>query len=63
MMESAFGPVPDDFEWSVALVKPEAEITDRYWDMLDATLPDQETFDDLPGGAGGRATARTDAPR
>ena len=33
--------------------KYSAEITDRYWDMLDGTLPDPSTFDDLPGGACG----------
>jgi hypothetical protein len=27
------------------------EITDRYWDQLDGTLPDVSEFDDLPGGA------------
>lgn len=29
------------------------EITDRYWDLLDGTLPDPSVFDDLPGGAAG----------
>ena len=33
--------------------KYSAEITDRYWDMLDGTLPDPSAFDDLPGGACG----------
>ena len=33
--------------------KYSAEITDRYWDQLDGTLPDQAAFDDLPGGASG----------
>jgi hypothetical protein len=33
--------------------KYSAEITDRYWDQLDGTLPDPSEFDDLPGGAGG----------
>jgi hypothetical protein len=33
--------------------KYSAEITDRYWDMLDGTLPDPAAFDDLPGGACG----------
>lgn len=32
--------------------KYSAEITDRYWDQLDGTLPDPSAFDDLPGGAG-----------
>ncbi len=32
--------------------KYSAEITDRYWDQLDGTLPDPSVFDDLPGGAG-----------
>lgn len=27
------------------------EITDRYWDQLDGTLPEPSAFDDLPGGA------------
>lgn len=30
-----------------------AEITDRYWDLLDGTLPAPSAFDDLPGGASG----------
>lgn len=33
--------------------KYSAEITDRYWDMLDGALPDPSVFDDLPGGAAG----------
>ena len=33
--------------------KYSAEITDRYWDQLDGTLPDPAEFDDLPGGARG----------
>jgi hypothetical protein len=33
--------------------KYSAEITDRYWETLDGTLPDPAAFDDLPGGAGG----------
>lgn len=33
--------------------KYSAEITDRYWDQLDGTLPDPAVFDDLPGGARG----------
>jgi hypothetical protein len=33
--------------------KYSAEITDRYWDMLDGTLPDPAAFADLPGGADG----------
>lgn len=33
--------------------KYSAEITDRYWETLDGTLPDPSMFDDLPGGAGG----------
>lgn len=41
--------------------KYSAEITDRYWDMLDGTLPFPEAFDDLPGGASGQATARKGA--
>ena len=35
--------------------KYSAEITDRYWDQLDGTLPDPAAFDDLPGGASGAA--------
>jgi len=31
------------------------EITDRYWDLLDGTLPDPDAFADLPGGASGRS--------
>ncbi len=41
--------------------KYSAEITDRYWEMLDGTLPDPEVFDDLPGGASGQPTVRKDA--
>lgn len=33
--------------------KYSAEITDRYWDLLDGTLPDPAAFNDLPGGACG----------
>ena len=33
--------------------KYSAEITDRYWDQLDGTLPDPSAFDDLSGGADG----------
>lgn len=33
--------------------KYSAEITDRYWDQLDGTLPDPSAFNDLPGGASG----------
>jgi hypothetical protein len=33
--------------------KYSADITDRYWDLLDGTLPDPRVFDDLPGGADG----------
>jgi hypothetical protein len=33
--------------------KYSAEITDRYWDQLDGTLPNPAAFDDLPGGACG----------
>jgi hypothetical protein len=33
--------------------KYSAEITDRYWNLLDGTLPDPAAFDDLPGGACG----------
>jgi hypothetical protein len=36
--------------------KYSAEITDRYWDQLDGTLPDLDAFSDLPGGASGMAT-------
>lgn len=36
--------------------KYSAEITDRYWDQLDGTLPDPEAFADLPGGASGQGT-------
>ncbi|HQY30167.1 MAG TPA: hypothetical protein PK691_02715 [Thermomicrobiales bacterium] len=34
--------------------KYSAEITDRYWDQLDGTLPDPKEFADLPGGASGK---------
>jgi hypothetical protein len=37
--------------------KYSAEITDRYWDQLDGTLPDPAEFDDLPGGARGNGGA------
>ncbi len=37
--------------------KYSAEITDRYWDQLDGTLPDPTLFTDLPGGADGQALA------
>lgn len=37
--------------------KYSAEITDRYWDQLDGTLPDPAEFADLPGGAGGQGEA------
>jgi hypothetical protein len=33
--------------------KYSAEITDRYWEMLDGTLPDPAVIDDLPGGSDG----------
>ena len=33
--------------------KYSAEITDRYWDQLDGTLPTAGDFADLPGGAAG----------
>jgi hypothetical protein len=33
--------------------KYSVEITDRYWDQLDGTLPDPDAFADLPGGVGG----------
>jgi hypothetical protein len=33
--------------------KYSTEITDRYWDILDGTLPDPASFADLPGGADG----------
>lgn len=36
---------------NVVADKYSAEITDRYWDQLDGTLPDPATFDDVPGGA------------
>lgn len=35
--------------------KYSAEITDRYWEQLDGTLPDPAEFADLPGGADGNA--------
>ena len=35
--------------------KYSAEITDRYWDRLDGTLPDPADFADLPGEADGRS--------
>ncbi|MGI8509562.1 MAG: hypothetical protein ACR2MQ_09575 [Gemmatimonadaceae bacterium] len=41
--------------------KYSAEITDRYWDMLDGTLPDPSAFDDLPGGADGLRIERKEA--
>jgi len=34
--------------------KYNAEITDRYWNQLDGTLPDPKVFADLPGGASGQ---------
>jgi hypothetical protein len=34
--------------------KYSAEITDRYWDQLDGTLPEPAVFADLPGGADGQ---------
>jgi hypothetical protein len=37
--------------------KYSAEITDRYWDLLDGTLPDPSAFDDLPGGSCGTKMA------
>lgn len=40
--------------------KYSTEITDRYWDLLDGTLPDPHLFDDLPGGADGRLTGERD---
>jgi hypothetical protein len=33
--------------------KYSVEITDRYWDQLDGTLPEPSRFADLPGGASG----------
>lgn len=33
--------------------KYDRDTTDDWWDRLDGTLPDPETFEDLPGGAGG----------
>ncbi len=41
--------------------KYSAEITDRYWDILDGTLPDPAAFDDLPGGASGRGSSTSDS--
>jgi len=38
--------------------KYSAEITDRYWDQLDGTLPDPNEFADLPGGAAGKKTGQ-----
>jgi len=38
--------------------KYSADITDRYWDQLDGTLPDPSVFDDVPGGADGRRQER-----
>lgn len=32
--------------------KYSAEITDRYWYLLDGMLPDPAAFEDLPGGCG-----------
>jgi hypothetical protein len=40
--------VPDDYS---------SEITDRYWNLLDGTLPDPAAFADLPGGADGQSAA------
>lgn len=40
--------------------KYSAEITDRYWDSLDGTLPDPAAFNDLPGGADGRTISDDD---
>src|SRR6476620_11966439 len=37
------------------------EITDRYWDLLDGTLPDPRLFDDLSGGADGLRAEAQDA--
>src|SRR6187551_3315046 len=37
------------------------EITDRYWDLLDGTLPDPRVFEDLPGGADGLRAEAQDA--
>jgi hypothetical protein len=34
--------------------KYSAEITDRYWEQLDGTLPDPAVFADVQGGADGR---------
>lgn len=39
--------------------KYSAEITDRYWDQLDGTLPDPSVFADLPGGADGLVSEGT----
>lgn len=41
--------------------KYSAEMTDRYWDMLDGTLSDPSAFDDLSGGADGTKTGRKEA--
>ncbi len=38
------------------------EITDRYWDLLDGTLPDPRVFDDVPGGADGLRADEQGAP-
>lgn len=38
--------------------KYSAEITNRYWDQLDGSLPDPSAFDDLPGGADGNVPGR-----
>ena len=40
--------------------KYNAEITDYWWDRLDGPLPEPAAFDDLPGGASGRAGAARD---
>ena len=37
--------------------KYSAEITDRYWDLLDGALPDPTAFADLPGGSSGTEAA------
>lgn len=42
--------------------KYSAEITDRYWDQLDGTLPDPAAFADLPGGASGTETSWRPVP-
>lgn len=36
--------------------KYSAEITNRYWDLLDGTLPDPAVFADLPGGVDGQTS-------